>query len=52
MATVSSRCETIAVDPLSAGAADLTAHVDFTAFAAAATAAGAAAHGPVSQGDF
>jgi NADH dehydrogenase [ubiquinone] 1 alpha subcomplex assembly factor 7 len=34
------------------GSADLTAHVDFAAFAAAATAAGACAYGPVSQGDF
>lgn len=35
------------VDP---GAADLTAHVDFAAFAAAAT--GATVHGPVPQGPF
>jgi NADH dehydrogenase [ubiquinone] 1 alpha subcomplex assembly factor 7 len=34
------------------GMADLSAHVDFAAFAAAATAAGAAAHGPVTQRDF
>jgi NADH dehydrogenase [ubiquinone] 1 alpha subcomplex assembly factor 7 len=40
-------------DPLSdPGAADLTAHVDFTAFASAARAAGAATHGPVPQGKF
>ena len=32
------------------GEADLTAHVDFAALAAAATAAGARAHGPVPQG--
>ncbi|MBK5909963.1 hypothetical protein CCR85_00450 [Rhodothalassium salexigens] len=41
------------VDPLAApGAADLTAHVDFTALARAAHAAGAAAVGPVDQGTF
>ena len=34
------------------GSADLSAHVDFTAFAAAARAAGATVHGPVTQGDF
>ena len=34
------------------GSADLTAHVDFAAFAAAARAAGAAAWGPVPQGIF
>lgn len=34
------------------GAADLSAHVDFTAFAAAARAAGAAVDGPVPQGRF
>src|SRR5690348_5361621 len=34
------------------GTADLTAHVDFAAFAAAATAAGARAWGPVTQGAF
>jgi NADH dehydrogenase [ubiquinone] 1 alpha subcomplex assembly factor 7 len=34
------------------GTADLTAHVDFAAFAAAATAAGACAWGPVTQGVF
>ncbi len=34
------------------GEADLSAHVDFAAFAEAATAAGAASHGPVSQRDF
>lgn len=40
-------------DPLaSPGEADLTAHVDFAAVAAAARAAGAAAHGPVPQGAF
>jgi SAM-dependent MidA family methyltransferase len=40
-------------DPLSpAGSADLTAHVDFQAFAEAAVGAGAAVHGPVPQGPF
>ncbi len=40
-------------DPLAAaGEADLTAHVDFAAMAAAARAAGAAVWGPVTQGDF
>ncbi len=40
-------------DPLEApGEADLTAHVDFAALAGAARAAGAAAHGPTSQGGF
>ncbi len=40
-------------DPLAApGTADLTAHVDFPAFAAAARAAGAATHGPIPQGLF
>jgi NADH dehydrogenase [ubiquinone] 1 alpha subcomplex assembly factor 7 len=34
------------------GNADLSAHVDFAAFAAAARAAGAIVHGPVSQGRF
>lgn len=34
------------------GEADLTAHVDFAALAGAATAAGAAVHGPVAQGIF
>jgi len=34
------------------GTADLTAHVDFATFAAAATAAGARAWGPVTQGAF
>jgi NADH dehydrogenase [ubiquinone] 1 alpha subcomplex assembly factor 7 len=34
------------------GSADLTAHVDFAAFSAAAQNAGAAAHGPVPQGLF
>jgi NADH dehydrogenase [ubiquinone] 1 alpha subcomplex assembly factor 7 len=37
------------IDP---GSADLTAHVDLAAFAAAARAAGAGVHGPVSQRDF
>ncbi len=41
------------VDPFQdPGAADLTAHVDFQALAAAAHEAGARAHGPVSQGRF
>ena len=41
------------VDPLVApGAVDITAHVDFAAFAAAARAAGAVAHGPLPQGVF
>jgi NADH dehydrogenase [ubiquinone] 1 alpha subcomplex assembly factor 7 len=35
-----------------AGNADLSAHVDFAAFAAAARAAGAVVHGPVAQGRF
>ncbi|HVC56735.1 MAG TPA: SAM-dependent methyltransferase [Stellaceae bacterium] len=34
------------------GGADLSAHVDFAAFAAAARAAGAVVHGPVEQGRF
>jgi NADH dehydrogenase [ubiquinone] 1 alpha subcomplex assembly factor 7 len=34
------------------GGADLSAHVDFAAFAAAARAAGAVTHGPVAQGRF
>ncbi len=34
------------------GAADLSAHVDFAAFAAAARAGGAEIYGPVAQGDF
>ncbi len=34
------------------GSADLTAHVDFAAFASAAQAAGAAVHGPIGQGAF
>ena len=34
------------------GCADLSAHVDFAAFAAAARAAGAVVHGPVAQGRF
>jgi len=43
----------VPVDPLSPpGTADLTAHVDFSAFAAAARAGGALAHGPVPQGLF
>jgi NADH dehydrogenase [ubiquinone] 1 alpha subcomplex assembly factor 7 len=37
------------IDP---GCADLTAHVDFAALAAAAGEAGAATHGPVTQGAF
>ena len=53
-ATASRRCAMAGrpiplADP---GTADLTAHVDFAAFAAAARAAGAAAHGPVPQGLF
>ncbi len=40
-------------DPLAdPGSADLTAHVDFAAFAATARAAGAAVHGPIPQGVF
>jgi SAM-dependent MidA family methyltransferase len=40
-------------DPLAApGQADVTAHVDFAALAAAARAAGAATHGPLPQGVF
>ncbi len=40
-------------DPLACpGSADLTAHVDFPAFAAAARAAGATVYGPVPQGLF
>lgn len=40
-------------DPLAEpGLADLTAHVDFSAFATAARNAGAAVHGPVGQGAF
>jgi NADH dehydrogenase [ubiquinone] 1 alpha subcomplex assembly factor 7 len=34
------------------GTVDLSAHVDFAAFAAAAKAGGATVYGPVSQGDF
>lgn len=34
------------------GSADLSAHVDFAAFAATARAVGAAVHGPISQGRF
>jgi SAM-dependent MidA family methyltransferase len=37
---------------LSPGEADLTAHVDFSALAEAALAAGAAVHGPMAQGEF
>ena len=41
------------VDPLAApGEVDITAHVDFAAFAAAACAAGAVVHGPLPQGVF
>jgi len=41
------------VDPLTTpGEVDITAHVDFAAFAAAAHAAGAVAHGPLPQGVF
>ncbi|MCA3358244.1 MAG: SAM-dependent methyltransferase [Roseomonas sp.] len=41
------------VEPLSAaGEVDITAHVDFAAFAAAARAAGAITHGPLPQGVF
>jgi SAM-dependent MidA family methyltransferase len=41
------------VDPLDRpGEADLTAHVDFAAFAAACRAGGGATHGPVPQGAF
>ena len=40
-------------DPLGApGAADLTAHVDFRALAARASAEGVAVHGPIEQGAF
>ncbi len=40
-------------DPLEApGEADLTAHVDFEAMRRAALSAGAAVHGPVTQGEF
>ncbi len=40
-------------DPLAApGEADLSAHVDFSALARAARAAGARCHGPVTQGEF
>ena len=41
-----------AADPFGPGPADLTAHVDFAALAAAARAAGAAAFGPLPQGLF
>jgi NADH dehydrogenase [ubiquinone] 1 alpha subcomplex assembly factor 7 len=41
------------IDPLAApGDCDLTAHVDFAAMARSASAAGAAVHGPIDQGDF
>ncbi|MFI4996301.1 MAG: class I SAM-dependent methyltransferase [Hyphomicrobiales bacterium] len=41
------------VDPLAMpGESDLTAHVDFTALGEVARKAGAALHGPASQGDF
>ena len=41
------------VDPLTApGEVDITSHVDFAAFAAAAHAAGAVVHGPLPQGVF
>ena len=41
------------VDPLAEpGAADLSAHVDFAGLIRAAQAAGAAAHGPLPQGEF
>ena len=40
-------------DPLSSpGQIDLTAHVDFEAFGAAAAASGARVHGPLEQGEF
>jgi SAM-dependent MidA family methyltransferase len=40
-------------DPLATpGEVDLTAHVDFAAFARAATRAGARVHGPIPQGEF
>jgi SAM-dependent MidA family methyltransferase len=43
----------VAADPLLAeGEADLTAHVDFSAVAAAARAVGAVSQGPVPQGVF
>lgn len=41
-----------AADPFGRDPADLTAHVDFAALAAAARASGAAAHGPMPQGLF
>jgi NADH dehydrogenase [ubiquinone] 1 alpha subcomplex assembly factor 7 len=43
------RAASILDDP---GEADLSAHVDFAAFAEAATASGAACHGPMPQRDF
>jgi NADH dehydrogenase [ubiquinone] 1 alpha subcomplex assembly factor 7 len=46
-------CRHQPVDPLSMpGEADITAHVDFAALARAAREAGAAAHGPLTQGTF
>jgi SAM-dependent MidA family methyltransferase len=46
-------CDGRPTDPLAApGTADLTAHVDFAAFSAAARDGGAATHGPVPQGPF
>lgn len=46
-------CDGRPADPLAdPGTADLTAHVDFEAFAAAARSAGAAVHGPLPQGLF
>lgn len=51
--TLQAMCDHGHVDPLEApGEADLTAHVDFTALAEAARAAGAKAHGPLPQGRF
>ena len=47
------RAQQTGIDPLAdPGSADLTAHVDFAALAAAARAAGAAAQGPLPQGLF
>lgn len=46
-------CDGKPADPLAEpGNADLTAHVDFAAFAAAARVAGAVVHGPIPQGIF
>lgn len=43
----------LAVDPLSdPGECDITAHVDFASLKRAATASGAAAHGPITQAEF